>query len=245
MAARQLYGLIGFPLGHTFSPAYFNRKFAQEEIEAEYRAFPLATVSELPQLLELYPHLAGLNVTTPYKETVMALLHELDPVADEIGAVNCISISDGHTKGFNTDVIGFEQSLAPLLRNDMNKALVLGTGGAARAVKFVLDKRDIPQIYVSSSGKEGTLSYQELTDEIIHECLLIINTTPLGMHPATESYPPIPYDALSANHLLYDLVYNPEQTTFLQKGRQCGAATQNGMEMLKLQAEASWVIWNL
>jgi len=244
MAAKKLYGLIGFPLGHTFSPGYFNAKFAREGIDAEYKAFPIASISELHQLLELYPHLSGLNVTTPYKEQVIPLLDECDETATGIGAVNCINIADGKTKGFNTDIIGFEQSLLPLLQPGMDKAIVLGTGGAARAVKYVLDKYKVSYTSVSRVEKDGLLSYTELTDEIIESHKIIINTTPLGMYPFTESYPPIPYGALGPQHLLYDLIYNPEFTTFLQKGKQQGAMIKNGLQMLELQADASWAIWN-
>lgn len=244
MPVKRLYGLIGFPLGHTFSPGYFNDKFAREGTDAEYKAFPLATVGELPQLLELYPHLAGLNVTTPYKEQVMALLDECDGVAAAVGAVNCINITDGKTKGFNTDIIGFEQSLQPLLRDNKNSAIVLGTGGAARAVKYVLEKNNISCISVSRNANDDAISYAELTDEIVEAHNIIINTTPLGMYPHNETYPPIPYAAINENHLLYDLVYNPAFTSFLQKGEEHGAMIKNGMEMLELQAEESWSIWN-
>lgn len=244
MPGKKIYGLIGFPLGHTFSPGYFNSKFAREGIEAEYKAFPLASVSELPQLLELYPHLAGLNVTTPYKEQVISLLDECDEASAPIGAVNCIKITDGRTKGYNTDIIGFEQSLLPLLRPAMDKAIVLGTGGAAKAVRFVLEKLNIIYLSVSRNAGEGIITYNELDSGIIAAHKLIINTTPLGMYPSTESYPPIEYDAVTDRHLLYDLVYNPEETIFLQKGRRHGATVKNGMEMLEIQAEASWAIWN-
>lgn len=244
MPGKKLYGLIGFPLEHTFSPGYFNSKFALEGIDAEYKAFPLASVSELPQLMELYPHLAGLNVTTPYKEQVLPMLDACDDVAASIGAVNCIRITDGGTHGHNTDIIGFEHSLRPLLRHGMDKAIVLGTGGAARAVKYVLNKLQIAALSVSRNEGENVITYNELEPGIIAEHKLIINTTPLGMYPATESYPPIEYSAISDGHLLYDLIYNPEETAFLQKGRQQGAAIKNGMEMLEIQAEASWAIWN-
>lgn len=244
MSGKKLYGLIGFPLGHTFSPGYFNAKFTREEIDAEYKAFPIATVNELHQLLELYPHLSGLNVTTPYKEQIIRLLDECDEVAAGVGAVNCVKIMDGKTKGYNTDIAGFEQSLLPLLRPGMNNAIVLGTGGAAKAVRFVLNKNNISYINVSRNSKDDAIAYSELTPDIIYSHRLIINTTPLGMYPSMESYPPIPYDALSTEHLLYDLVYNPEVTSFIKKGRQYGAAIKNGMEMLEIQAEASWAIWN-
>lgn len=243
MAVQALYGLIGFPLEHSFSPGYFNTKFEREKIDAAYRAFPLENISELGTLLHT-PYLKGLNVTIPYKEQVIPLLDELHPDAADVRAVNCIHIKDGRTTGYNTDVIGFEKSLTPLLRAGMIAALVLGTGGAAKAVGFVLDKLGIEYQMVSRSKDDGAISYSEVTEAIIRHHQLIINTTPLGMHPGVEQYPSIPYDAVTPEHLLYDLVYNPPLTKFLELGRQKGAAIKNGHEMLVLQAEASWHIWN-
>jgi len=244
MSNTALYGLIGFPLGHSFSPGYFNTKFAYEHIDAEYKAFPVATAIEIKALIQQNPGLKGLNVTIPYKGEVMALLDECDVEAAIIGAVNCISIRNGRTKGYNTDTIGFEQSLRPLLKEHINKALILGTGGAAKAIKFTLNKMGIECLSVSRTRKDGAFLYTELTEDIVKEYKLIVNTTPLGMYPCTESYPEIPYHAISGQHLLYDLIYNPNTTRFLQKGILQGAATKNGLEMLELQAEASWAIWN-
>lgn len=241
---QSVYGLIGYPLSHSFSPGYFKEKFAKVEIDAVYRLFPLANIKELPQLLAKYPSLSGLNVTIPYKEQVIPFLDDIDNAAKAIGAVNCIKISNGQLKGYNTDVIGFEHSLAPLLQPQHTKALVLGTGGAAKAVAYVLGKLNINYQLVSSSDKTGTIAYRDISTDTIEEHKLIINTTPLGMHPNTDACPDIPYSALGETHLLYDLIYNPEETTFLKKGNAQGATTKNGYEMLVLQAEASWDIWN-
>jgi shikimate dehydrogenase len=243
MGKPTLYGLIGYPLEHSFSPAYFNAKFLREDIAAGYMPFPITDIGQLPALLLQHPNLWGLNVTIPYKETIIPLLDELDKDAATIGAVNCISIHNGKTKGYNTDVTGFENSLKPLLAGGMNNAIILGTGGAARAVKWVLKKLGINYISVSRQDKADAINYDELTADIIHQRKLIINTTPLGMYPHVESYPPIDYTAISDKHLLYDLVYNPELTQFLQRGKQQGAEIKNGYEMLELQAEAAWQIW--
>lgn len=241
---QSVYGLIGYPLLHSFSPGYFKEKFAKAEIDAVYRLFPLANIKKLPQLLAKYPSLSGLNVTIPYKEQVIPFLDDIDNAAKAIGAVNCIKISNGKLKGYNTDVIGFEHSLVPLLQPQHTKALVLGTGGAAKAVAYVLGKLNINYQLVSSSDKTGTIAYRDISTDTIEEHKLIINTTPLGMHPNTDACPDIPYSALGETHLLYDLIYNPEETTFLKKGNAQGATTKNGYEMLVLQAEASWDIWN-
>lgn len=244
MKDTKLYGLIGFPLGHTFSPTYFNAKFSRVGIDAVYQAFPLSNINELPALIAQNSNLCGLNVTTPYKEAVIPFLDELHPNAATVGAVNCIDIRNGKTIGYNTDIIGFEQSLKPLLTDDMNKALVLGTGGAAGAVKWVLNKLGISYTEVSRTAKDGAIAYETLTETDIATHRLIINSTPLGMHPLIENYPEIQYDALTDKHLLYDLIYNPAETRFLQLGAQYGAATKNGQEMLEIQADASWQIWN-
>lgn len=241
---QSVYGLIGYPLSHSFSPGYFKEKFAKAEIDAVYRLFPLANIKELPKLLAEHSSLSGLNVTIPYKEQVIPFLDDIDNAAKTIAAVNCIKISNGKLKGYNTDVIGFEQSLAPLLQPQHTKALVLGTGGAAKAVAYVLDKLNIDYKLVSSSGKIGTVAYEDISAATVDEHTLIINTTPLGMHPNIDACPDIPYSALGETHLLYDLIYNPEETTFLKRGTAQGATTKNGYEMLVLQAEASWDIWN-
>lgn len=244
MKDTKLYGLIGFPLGHTFSPPYFNAKFSREGINAVYQAFALSNINELHALIAQHSNLCGLNVTTPYKGAVIPFLDELHPDAAIAGAINCIDIRNGKTIGYNTDIIGFEQSLKPLLTDGMNKAVVLGTGGAASAVKWVLNKLGISYTAVSRTAKDGAIAYSTLTPIDIATHHLIINTTPLGMHPSVENYPDIPYDALTNQHLLYDLIYNPAETKFLQLGAQYGAATKNGQEMLEIQADASWQIWN-
>ena len=238
------YGIIGYPLTHSFSPAYFKKKFAQLGTDAVYEAFPLAGISELSGLLASHDMLAGLNVTTPYKEAVIPFLHEIDPVAAEIGAVNCVVIKDGWKKGYNTDALGFEQSLNPLLQPQHTYALVLGTGGSSKAVAYTLTQLGIPFRKVSRYRGADVLAYDELTAALMAQYKLIINTTPLGMYPNMDAAPAIPYEQLTDQHLLYDLIYNPEETRFLAQGRAQGAGTKNGFEMLQLQAEASWDIWS-
>jgi shikimate dehydrogenase len=237
------YGIIGYPLTHSFSPGYFNEKFAREGIDARYESFPLKDISEFPLLLKQHPTLRGLNVTIPYKETILPYLDEIDEAAGAVGAVNCIAIDKGKTKGYNTDITGFEQSLKPLLKPHHQQAFVLGTGGSSKAVAYVLDKLGIEYMKISRVRKPDTLSYDSLMDEMFATHTLIVNTTPLGMYPDITSYPLIPYDVLGPDHLLYDLVYNPPETKFLALGKEHGAATKNGLEMLHLQAEASWEIW--
>lgn len=238
------YGLIGYPLSHSFSPAYFAAKFAQQGIDAVYDLYPLEDVKELHALVQNTPGLKGLNVTIPYKESVIPLLDELDADAKAIGAVNCIKIENGKTTGYNTDAIGFEESLKPLLRPQHSHALVLGTGGASLAVVTVLKKLGINWRYVSRAKQDGSYTYDELNADILSQYKLIINTTPLGMSPNTDTCPALPYEAIGRDHLLYDLVYNPAETLFLSKGKPQGAAIKNGLEMLELQADASWRIWN-
>lgn len=244
MSDVALYGLIGFPLEHSFSPEYFKKKFAAEGISAEYRAFPLGKIQQYKQLLEEFPTLKGLNITIPYKEEVIQYIDEVDADAAITKAVNCIRFADGKSIGYNTDVIGFAQSLKPLLQPHMSKALVLGSGGASKAVRFVLDKLGIEFTVVSRIENEAFVAYKDVTDKVIEEHPLIINTTPLGMHPDVASYPEIPYYALTDKHLLYDVVYNPAETKFMQFGKEHGAQVKNGQEMLEMQAEASWLIWN-
>lgn len=238
------YGIIGYPLTHSFSPAYFATKFASGHIDASYTAFPLSSINDLPALLHDNPKLRGLNVTIPYKESVIAFLDETDEEAKKVGAVNCISITQGKTKGYNTDMIGFRQSLLPLLQPHHGQALILGTGGASRAVAHVLDTLGIVYKKVSRTPAAGILSYNAVSPEMIATNTLIINTTPMGMAPNKDAYPPIDYAATSDKHLLYDLIYNPAETKFLSLGRQHGAQIKNGLEMLHIQAEASWDIWN-
>lgn len=238
-----LYGLIGYPLSHSFSPAWFREKFVREGIDAEYRAFELPDISGLPALITAHPELKGLNVTIPHKQAVIPFLEEIDLVAAGIGAVNCIDLRDGRLKGFNTDAFGFEQSLLPLLRASHRKALVLGTGGASLAVKYILNKLNIDFLSVSRNANGTSISYADLTDEIIGSHTLIINTTPLGMFPHTELCPPLSYQAIGKEHLLYDLIYNPPKSRFLFFGESRGAQVKNGLEMLQLQADESWRIW--
>jgi shikimate dehydrogenase len=243
----RLFGLIGYPLSHSFSRRYFTEKFRQLGLKDHaYENFPLASIADFPDLIAAHPDLVGINVTIPYKQQVMNYLDEIDPAAASIGAVNTIHRQEGRLKGYNTDVIGFGDSLDRFLADTggpASAALVLGTGGAARAVAWALQQRQIPCRFVSRQPGEDHWCYAELTERQVTEADLIINTTPLGMAPGTSAYPDIPYQCLSGRHRLYDLVYNPAETVFLQRGRERGAATMNGLEMLHGQAEAAWSIW--
>ena len=240
------FGLIGKKLGHSFSKRYFTEKFAHEGIaDTSYELYELPEIADFPDLLASEPELVGLNVTVPYKEAVIPYLHELDHSAARIGAVNTIRIAGGRTKGYNTDFIGFRDSLQQFYpATEAAKALVLGTGGAAKAVWAALDELAIPYTSVSRNPSQNQLHYDAVTAEILAAHTLIINTTPLGMSPDTENAPAIPYEALTPEHYLYDLVYNPEETLFLQKGRLAGAKTINGLPMLYAQADAAWRIWS-
>ncbi|MBI4929680.1 MAG: shikimate dehydrogenase [Bacteroidetes bacterium] len=244
----KTYGLIGFPLSHSFSQKYFTEKFKIENIpDCEFRNFLLDDINKFPELIKSTPSLCGLSITIPHKQNVIKFLDVVDASAKEIGAVNCIKrwqMADGGWRmaGYNTDIFGFEKSLIPLLKSYHTHALILGTGGAAKAVVYVLDKLKIKFRYVSRTINH--LSYTEINQKIIQENLLIINATPLGMFPNINNYPNIPYKFLSSAHLLYDLTYNPEETLFLKKGKENGAQAKNGLEMLHLQAEKSWEIWN-
>jgi shikimate dehydrogenase len=238
------YGLIGFPLSHSFSKKYFSEKFINENIHGvEYNSYPLEDIAALSDLLNKEPMLSGLNVTIPYKEKVIPFLDELSDEVKEIGACNCILIKEGKLKGYNTDVIGFEKSLKKKLKTHHQKAIVLGTGGAAKAVYYILRKNKIPFIKVSRTIGEDQFTYESLTKEIIESHQLIVNTTPLGMYPDVNSFPPIPYQHVGDQHYLFDLVYNPDKTIFLSRGEELGAAIENGADMLVDQAEASWDIW--
>jgi shikimate dehydrogenase len=240
------FGLIGYPLGHSFSGRYFADKFLREGItDACYGLYPIPDLSAFPSFLLSNPLLCGLNVTIPWKEAVIPYLDRTDPVAREIGAVNCIRISGGKLHGFNTDAIGFEQSVLPFLENRFERALILGTGGSSKAIAWVLRSRGIEPWFASRSHTgDRLISYSQLDRHAIAHFRLIINCTPVGMHPREDERPPIAYDGISSDHLLYDLVYNPALTAFLQEGNQRGAQTLNGLRMLELQAEASWKIWN-
>ena len=244
----RLYGLIGFPLGHSFSASYFTKKFDREAIEAEYRNFPLEDISDFEALLQTETRLAGLNVTVPYKQKVIPFLDSLSETAESIGAVNTISFLSGQggttLKGDNTDVAGFRRSLEEHLRKQHRSALVLGTGGSSQAVCHVLDQLDIAHTLVSRSPGEGKITYLEVDERRMAENLLIINTSPLGMYPEVDGAPDIPYQRITPEHLLFDLVYNPALTRFLALGEARGAHIVNGYDMLVYQAEASWKIWN-
>jgi shikimate dehydrogenase len=241
------FGLIGYPLSHSFSQKYFSEKFQREGIrDAIYLNFPLPSIEELTPLIRSEPSLNGLNVTIPYKEKVLAFLDFEDEIVNQTGACNCIKIKNGQRYGFNTDVMGFEQSLMKGLNPGHARALILGTGGASKAVEFVLRKLGIGYRIVSrkNTGRPGLIQYQELDAAIIRSHTLIVNTTPVGMYPNIEECPPIPYQFIGSSHYLFDLVYNPAKTLFLQKGEERGAGVRNGSEMLLIQAEESWAIWN-
>jgi shikimate dehydrogenase len=242
----KLYGLIGYPLGHSFSKKYFTEKFAAEGITGcSYENFPIKSIDELSNLLAQNPALCGFNITIPYKQSVLQFLDNSSLLPQNLNACNCIKIVDGKLIGYNTDVIGFERSLMEKLQPCHKHALILGNGGAAEAVKFVLQKLHINYKIVSRKIDDGSLlTYADLNEQIIRESLLIINTTPLGTFPAVNECPAIPYEYLTANHFLYDLVYNPATTLFLQKGEEHGATIKNGSDMLVIQAEESWRIWN-
>ncbi len=239
------FGLIGYPLSHSFSKGYFTEKFQKENIvDSKYDIFPLEKIEDFVELCNTHKNFVGLNVTIPYKEKIIPYLNELDETAANIGAVNTIKFINGKTIGYNTDCYGFEMSLKPLLKQHHAQALILGTGGASKAVEYVLKKLGISLQYVSRYKSEKTISYEEVNQLIIHHSKLIINTTPIGMYPNVNNAPDIPYNAITDNHLLYDLIYNPEETQFLKEGKLHGAQTKNGLEMLYLQAERSWQIWN-
>lgn len=242
------FGLIGYPLGHSFSKNFFNEKFHSENIDAEYVNFEIPSIKELPAVLLENPDLVGLNVTIPYKEQVISYLDELDADAAAIGAVNVIKIvrQKGKNKlvGYNSDIIGFMQSIEPLLEPQHKKALILGTGGASKAIFHGLKKLGVEAKFVSRNPKEGMFTYEDLTPEVMEEYKVIVNCTPVGMYPLADEYPNIPYEYITPNHLLYDLLYNPNTTLFMKKGADKGAVTKNGLEMLLLQAFGAWDIWN-
>ena len=233
------FGIIGFPLLHSFSAKYFNEKFATEKIEAEYSMYPMKELTN-ERMNDLLNSLDGMNVTMPYKQAIIPYLEQLDETAEAVGAVNVV-----HKRvGYNTDCIGFMESIRPLLGANDHKALVLGTGGASKAVYYGLRKLGVSPTLVSRTPEEGMLGYDQLTEELMNEFTVIVNCTPLGMTPEENTYPAIPYEWISARHLLFDCVYNPEETLFLQKGKAQGARIKNGMEMLFGQAKAAWSIWS-
>ena len=242
----RLFGLIGYPLSHSFSKKYFTEKFEKEGLtDCNYELFPIPSIDKLPEILKNYPELEGLNVTVPFKHLVLSYLHSVAGIPGELKACNCIKIEGGKLSGYNTDYIGFEKSFTPLLKSYHKKALLLGNGGATAAVKFILKKLKIDFDIVSRTIHDGaTLTYKDIDDKSIKQNTIIINTTPLGMYPDADGCPDIPYQFISDEHLLYDLVYNPAKTLFLQRGEERGATIKNGGEMLVLQAEESWRIWN-
>jgi shikimate dehydrogenase len=241
----KLYGLIGKPLKHSFSKAYFTEKFRSEGIvDCRYENFELEAITQLPTILKAHAGLRGLNVTIPYKKEVLQYLHSKNEVVVATGACNCIKIVGGELYGYNTDVPGFQKSLQSYLKPHHQKALVLGTGGSSGAVQFALKQSGIPYKLVSRHKSEQTLAYNEMDAELLEEYTILINTTPLGMFPDMDAAPELPYERLTEKHLLYDLIYNPEKTLFLQRGERRGATIVNGHTMLLLQAEESWTIWN-
>ena len=246
----KTFGIIGYPLSHSFSKKYFEDKFLRENIsDFEFRVFEMENVLGIRDLIATHPNIVGLSVTIPHKEIILNYLDEIDEGAKKIGAVNCIKISHKNNKpylsGFNTDTFGFENSLKPLLKNHHKKALILGTGGAAKAVAFTLDKLGIEYLFITRKPTGCKhIRYSILHEGILNEHTLIINTTPLGMFPDIDSSPDIPYQFLSEKHLLFDLTYNPTETLFLKKGKEKGATIKNGLEMLHLQAEKAYGIWN-
>lgn len=242
------FGLIGYPLGHSFSMGYFNEKFSNEGINAMYENFEIPSVDDILGVLDANKELVGFNVTIPYKEKIMAYLDSVAPEAMAIGAVNVVKVLRHNNKvtlkGFNSDVIGFVNSIKPLLSQRHKKALVLGTGGASKAVKYGLEKLGLEVLMVSRTQKDGMITYSQITPELIKEYNVIVNCTPCGMAPHFDECPSLPYEAMDSSCLLYDLIYNPEETLFLRNGKAQGATVKNGLEMLLLQAEAGWEIWN-
>lgn len=241
------YGLIGMPLGHSFSQKYFTEKFTKENIDAEYNLYQLESITDLPKLIEREPNLCGFNVTIPYKEQVIKYLNSIDSEAADTGAVNVVKIYRQNNqlilKGFNSDIYGFYETLKPMLRPEHKKALILGTGGASKAVAAMMRKLNIEYKFVSRSKKDNNLTYSDLNQSILSEYLIIVNTTPVGMYPNCNQYPDIPYELLTSKHIAYDLIYNPLETKFMQLAKQQGVQTHNGLDMLHLQAEKAWEIW--
>ena len=231
------FGIIGYPLEHSFSARYFTEKFARERVSADYQLYPLTDIRDVQKVTM---PLEGYNVTLPYKQAIIPFLTEMDATAQEIGAVNVVR----GTKGYNTDWIGFVNSLRPLLNNTDTQALVLGTGGVSKAVQYGLRQMNIDYLLVSRQEQSGGITYSNINKVLLETHTIIINCTPLGMYPHVDTCPDLPYDAIGEQHILFDCVYNPEQTLFLQRGKQQGARIKNGLEMLHLQAEAAWEIWN-
>ena len=244
------YGLIGYPLGHSFSRKFFTEKFATEGIDAQYLNFEIPSIEEFPEIIKNNPTLRGLNVTIPYKQQVMQYLDDISEEAKAIGAVNVVKCQLStvncqlHLTGYNSDVIGFVESIKPLLKPHHKKALILGTGGASKAIRYGLEKKlGMKTLFVSRSAREGMITYEEVTAEVLREYEVIVNCSPVGMYPHVDECPALPYEAMNESNLLYDLVYNPLETLFMKKGAAQGATVKNGLEMLHLQAIASWEFW--
>ncbi len=241
------YGLIGYPLEHSFSISYFNQKFADEGIDAVYENFEISTIDLLPEIISSNPDLKGINVTLPYKQKVIPFLDTITPEARDIGAVNTIKVTrEGNKtklKGFNSDVIGFTKSIEPMLDKAHTKALILGTGGASKAIDYGLKSLGLETVFVSRFQRPGTIQYDDVNSDVIKEYNVIVNCTPCGMYPHTEECPKLPYEAMDNHTILYDLIYNPDTTLFIKKGLERGASAKNGLEMLLLQAFASWDFW--
>jgi shikimate dehydrogenase len=243
------YGLIGYPLGHSFSISYFNQKFADEGINAKFENFEIENIDQLQEVLDMNPDLRGLNVTIPYKEKVIEYLDSITPEAQSIGAVNVIRVThEGKKiklKGYNSDVIGFTKSIEPMLDKKWHqKALILGTGGASKAINYGLKSLGLETVFVSRYQRPGTIQYEQITPEVVREYNVIVNCTPLGMYPHTDECPLLPYEAMDYHTILYDLIYNPDETLFMKRGREHGADVKNGLEMLLLQAFVSWEFWH-
>lgn len=239
------YGLIGHPLKHSLSRHYFNEKFEYEGLDCVYQHFDLKAVEEIHEVMDKYPDLCGFNVTIPFKEAIIPLLDEIDAVAEQVGAVNVVKIEDSKLKGHNTDVYGFEQLLNRALKDrTVNHALVLGTGGASKAVQYVLKQKGIPYSTVSRDASKGDYTYDALDDEVLKQNHLIINTTPLGMFPRIDEFPDLHYQALNNKHILIDLIYNPKETAFMELGKTWGAKAYGGMQMFEEQAKRTWEIFN-
>ena len=244
----EQYGLIGLKLEHSFSLNYFNEKFKNENIDAVYVNYEISNIEDIFEIIASNPDLKGLNVTIPYKEQIIPYLDEVTPEATTIGAVNVVKITHQGSKtilkGFNSDVVGFTQSIEPLLERVHKKALILGTGGSAKAIAFGLKSLGLEVLFVSRTPQVNAITYSEVTEDIIKEYKVIVNCTPLGMYPNSDSFPKLPYEAMDSSHLLYDLIYNPNETTFMKKGASQGATVKNGLEMLLLQAFVSWEYWH-
>lgn len=243
----ELYGLIGYPLGHSFSKKYFTEKFEKEGLtNCAFELFPIADINEFPQLLKDNPQLKGICVTIPYKEQVLKFVTQLSEEVRHIGATNSIKVMGNELVAYNTDITGFQQSFSKLLPSQHKKALILGTGGASKAVQYVLVKMGIEFLLVTRAANHqpGFIQYESIDETIMRDYSIIINCSPVGMSPNEDDCPAIPYELLTPNHYLYDLVYKPAKTLFLQKGAAKGAVVENGYEMLLIQAEASWAIWN-